>query len=213
MKTKIYNLKGKEAGEVELSDKVFGVKVKPEVVHLVFTQQTNNQREPWADTKSKAEVSGGGRKPWQQKGTGRARHGSIRSPIWKGGGVVFGPRTVRNYETKINKKVRQLAIRMCLSDKVAGGALYVVENFNFEAPKTKFFAELLKVLPLKQRSFLVLTADKDDSVLRSTRNLKKIQTRRAQDANVLDLMKYQAVITTVDGVKKLGEVFGKENNQ
>ncbi len=209
MKTKVYNLQGKEVKDLELSDKVFGVKVKPTVVHSVFVQQTNNQREPWAETKGKGEVSGGGRKPWQQKGTGRARHGSIRSPIWKGGGVIFGPRNERNYETKINKKVRRLAIRMCLSDKVAGGAFYVVENFNLEAPKTKLFAGLLKALPLKQKSFLVLTADKDENVLRTTRNLVKIQTRRAQDANVMDLLKMQAVIISVDGVKKLEETFGK----
>jgi len=114
MKIKVYNLAGKETGEMEISDTVFGIKISQELVHQVFVQQTNNQREPWADTKNRGEVSGGGKKPWQQKGTGRARHGSIRSPIWKGGGVTFGPLTDRNYKTKINKKTRQAAIRMCL---------------------------------------------------------------------------------------------------
>ncbi len=117
MKVKVYNLEGKEVKQVELNDAVFNVPVKSSVVHEVFVAQRNNAREPWADTKKRGEVRGGGKKPWQQKGTGRARHGSIRSPIWKGGGVTFGPLSIRNYTTKINKKTRRLATRMCLSDK------------------------------------------------------------------------------------------------
>ena len=137
MKTKVYNLEGKETKEMELSDAVFNVKVKPSVVHEVFVAQRNNTREPWADTKNRGEVSGGGKKPWPQKGTGRARHGSIRSPLWKGGGVTFGPLSTRNYKTKINKKTRRVALRMCLTDKLANGALWVVEDFIFANPKTK----------------------------------------------------------------------------
>jgi large subunit ribosomal protein L4 len=131
MKTKMYNVLGKEVGDVELADNVFNVVVKPEVVHEVFVAQMNNQREPWADTKKRGEVSGGGKKPWQQKGTGRARHGSIRSPIWKGGGVTFGPLTERSYKTKINKKTRRLATAMCLSDKAQNQGLLVVDDFSF----------------------------------------------------------------------------------
>ena len=147
MKAKVYNLEGKATGEIELSDAIFGVKIKPEIVHQVFTAQMNNRREPWADTKKRGEVRGGGKKPWQQKGTGRARHGSIRSPIWKGGGVTFGPLSVRNYKTKINDKLRRLALKMCLSDKASGAALWVVEDFKFAEPKTKLFANFLKALP------------------------------------------------------------------
>lgn len=209
MKTKVYNLVGKEAGELELSDEIFNVKVKPEVVHEVFVAQTNNAREPWADTKNRGEVSGGGKKPWAQKGTGRARHGSIRSPIWKGGGVTFGPLSIRNYKTKTNKKTRRLATKMCFSDKANNGALWVVENFSFEQPKTKFFASLLKSLPAKQHSFLVLTAGKDETVLKVTKNLPKIQTMRAEDASVADLMGKQAVIISVDGVKKVETILSK----
>lgn len=209
MKIKVYNLAGKETGEMELSDTVFGVKIKPEMVHQVFVQQTNNQREPWADTKNRGEVSGGGKKPWQQKGTGRARHGSIRSPIWKGGGVAFGPLTDRNYKTKINKKTRQAAIRMCLSDKAQSGNLLVVEDFKFEQPKTKVFASFLKTLPAKLKSFLVLTADKNVEVMRMTENLKAVQTLRAQDSNVLDLLSKGVILTSKDGIKKMEEVFGK----
>ncbi len=209
MKIKVYNLAGKETGEMELSDKVFGVKIKPEVVHQVFVQQTNNQREPWADTKNRGEVSGGGKKPWQQKGTGRARHGSIRSPIWKGGGVAFGPLTDRNYKTKINKKTRQSVIKMCLSDKAQSGNLLVLEDFNFDKPKTKMFAGVLAAMPTKLKNFLVLTSGKDEAVLRMTKNLKSVKTLRAGDANVMDLLKKGVVLTSKDGVKKLEEVFGK----
>ena len=209
MKIKVYNLAGKETGEMEVSDTVFGVKIKPEMVHQVFVQQTNNQREPWADTKNRGEVSGGGKKPWQQKGTGRARHGSIRSPIWKGGGVAFGPLTDRNYKTKINKKTRQAAIRMCLSDKAQSGNLLVVEDFKFEQPKTKVFASFLKTLPAKLKTFLVLTADKSDDIMRMSKNLKVVKTLRAQDSNVLDLLSKGVILTSKDGIKKMEEVFGK----
>ncbi len=209
MKTKVYNLQGKEVKELELSDAVFGVTVKPAVVHEVFVAQSNNAREPWADTKNRGEVSGGGKKPWQQKGTGRARHGSIRSPIWKGGGVAFGPLSERNYKTKINKKTRRLATRMCLTDKAASGALWVVENFSFTEPKTKLFAALLKALPAKQKSFLVLTAGKDAQLIRMTKNVPRVETMRAEDVNVVELMNKQAVITTVDGAKKLEAVLAK----
>src|SRR3989339_1860577 len=119
MKTKFYNLVGKVVGDVELSDAIFDVKVKPTLVHAVYVAITNRARESWADTKGKGEVRGGGKKPWQQKGTGRARHGSIRSPIWKGGGVTFGPKTERNYDVKINLKEKQLALKMCLSDRAS----------------------------------------------------------------------------------------------
>ena len=210
MKVKVYNLAGKEVQELELNDAVFGVKIKPTVVHEVFVAQTNNQREPWADTKNRGEVRGGGKKPWAQKGTGRARHGSIRSPIWKGGGVAFGPLSIRNYKTKINKKTRRLATTMCLSDKAAGGALYVVENFSFAEPKTKLFATLVKSLPAKQHSFLVVTAGKDANVMRMTENLQKIQTIRAEDVSVMDLVGKQAVIASMEAVKKLEETLTKK---
>ncbi len=203
MKTKVYNLQGKEVSEIELNEAVFGVKVKPSVVHEVFVAQMGNARESWADTKSRGEVSGGGKKPWPQKGTGRARHGSTRSPIWKGGGVAFGPKTVRNYTTKINKQKRILATKMSLSDKLQHNALCVVENFNFTEPKTKLFATLLNLLPAQQHSFLVLTNGKDATVLRMTNNLPKVTTMRAEDVSVVDLMNKQAIVASVAAVKKL----------
>lgn len=209
MKIKVYNLQGQAVSDLELSDQVFGVKIKPEVVHQVYVQQMNNQREPWADTLGKGEVRGGGKKPWQQKGTGRARHGSIRSPIWKGGGVSFGPKTERNYKTKINKKTRRLAIKMCLSDKVNNNELAVVENFSFEQPKTQLFSAFLKILPLKAKKFLVLTGDEANTVVRMAKNISNVTIVRAQDVNVMDLLRRGLVITTIAGIKKLEATFNK----
>ena len=209
MKVKVYNLEGKATGEMNLSDSVFGVKAKPEVVHGVFTAQTNNQREPWADTKNKGEVRGGGKKPWPQKGTGRARHGSTRSPIWKGGGVTFGPLTIRNYKEKINKKTKRLALKMCLSDRVKNNALVVVEDFNFSEPKTKLFANFLKALPVKAKSFLLLTPGKNDMVLRMTKNLKSVNTVRAEDLSVMDVLSKPAVLISKAGVETVEKVFSK----
>ena len=144
MKIAVYNLTGKETGSVELNDEIFNVVIKPEVVHQVYVSQAGNQRESIADTKTRGEVSGGGKKPWAQKGTGRARHGSIRSPIWVGGGVAFGPTSERNWKTKINKDTRRLAVKMCLTDKAQSGVLYVVEDFAFTDAKTKLMAEFLE---------------------------------------------------------------------
>ena len=209
MKVKVYNLEGKETGEMNLSDSIFGVKIKPEVVHEVFVAQTNNQREPWADTKNKGEVRGGGKKPWPQKGTGRARHGSIRSPIWRGGGVTFGPLSIRNYKSKTNKKTKRLALKMCLSDRAKNNALVVVEDFNFAEPKTKLFVNFLKTLPVKAKTFLLLTPGKNDLVLRITKNLKSIKTVRAEDISVMDLLSKSMVLTSKAGVETIEKVFNK----
>lgn len=206
MKTKLYNVLGKEVGDVELADSVFNVVVKPEVVHEVFVAQMNNQREPWADTKKRGEVSGGGKKPWQQKGTGRARHGSIRSPIWKGGGVTFGPLSERSYKTKINKKTRRLATAMCLSDKLQNQGLLVVDEFAFSGAKTKDFVAFLKTIPLTQKTFVVLTGKKDEQVIRMTRNIPGLTTRVAADVNVMDLINNQAVILSKAGVEEVTKI-------
>ena len=194
---------------MNLSDSIFAVKAKANVVHGVFTAQNNNQREPWAETKSKGEVRGGGKKPWPQKGTGRARHGSIRSPIWKGGGVTFGPLSVRNYKTKINKKTKRLALKMCLSDRIKNNALFVVEDFNFAEPKTKLFVDFLKAMPAKAKSFLLLTPGKNEMVLRMTRNLKPVKVVRAEDISVMDLLSKSAVLVSKAGVETIEKVFSK----
>lgn len=204
MKTKVYNLEGKEIAEMNLNEKIFGVKVKPEFVHEVYVLQMRNQRQPWADTKNRGEVRGGGRKPWRQKGTGRARHGSTRSPIWVGGGVTFGPLSERNYKAKINKQARRLAIKMCLSDKAGSEALYVVENFSFAEPKTKLFTQFLNKLAAKQKRFLILTGVGDNAkVYRMTRNLKKIETARASDTSVISMVRNEAVIASKEAIEEL----------
>jgi len=209
MKTKVYNLEGKSNSDVELNDKVFGVEVKSEVVHEVFVAISNNKRQPWAHTKDKSEVRGGGRKPWKQKGTGRARHGSNRSPIWVGGGVTFGPRNERNYKTKINKKTRRLALKMTLSDRVESKALWVIDNFKFSEPKTKVFVDFLGKLPAEQKTFLILTDEKDDNLMRMTDNLEKIDVMRAGDVNVYTLLNHQGLIMSKDAIVKLEEILTK----
>ncbi len=188
---------------MELPEDIFNIAVKPEVVHEVFVAQMNNQRESWADTKNRGEVRGGGKKPWAQKGTGRARHGSIRSPIWKGGGVTFGPLSIRNYKTKINKKTRRLATRMCLSDKVQSGALLIVENFTFAESKTKLMAAALKALPTKQKSFLIVSAANDEALIKISRNVPRVKNQVATDLSVMDLLQSQAVVITKEAVEKI----------
>lgn len=210
MKTTVYNLEGKTTGEIEISDSVFGIKIKPDVVHEVFVALTNNQRESWADTKGKGEVRGGGKKPWQQKGTGRARHGSIRSPIWKGGGITFGPLSVRNYKTKVNKKIKKLATQMCLADRAQHESLLVIEEFNFSEPKTKLFANFIKALPKQFKTVLVLTPGKNEAVMRMTRNLSAVQTSRIADVNVMDILSNAVVLVSKAGVEALEAMFKKD---
>lgn len=209
MKVKVYNLEGQETGDLEISDAIFNTQVKPAVVHEVYVAQMNNQREPWADTKNRGEVSGGGKKPWRQKGTGRARHGSIRSPIWKGGGVAFGPLSIRNYQTKINKKTRQAALRMCLSDKIKHQALFVVEHFNFTEPKTKILMTFLKKLPVGSKSVLILTEKNNPLVRRMVQNVPKVTAEIAPQVNVMDLVNKQLVVISKEGIEKLETILNK----
>ncbi len=206
MKVKVYNLEGNQVGDLELSDDIFAVAIKPEVVHEVFIAQTANQRQPWADTKDRGEVRGGGKKPWAQKGTGRARHGSSRSPLWVGGGVTFGPLSIRNYKKNINKKVRRLALKMCLTDRVLNEGLFVIENFDFSESKTKVFSSFADKLPLKgNKHLLVVTAGKDEKVIRMTKNLAKISTVRAEDLNISDVLNKTNLLISQSAVKKLEE--------
>ncbi len=208
MKIKVYNLDGKEQESLELNDDIFALKIKPEVVHEVFVLQNSNARQPWADTKDKSEVRGGGKKPWAQKGTGRARHGSIRSPLWKGGGVTFGPLSERNYKKKINKKVRRIALKMCLSDRAISG-MTVIEDFNFAEPKTKLFLGLLSKLPEKKKTYLVVTTKDDKKVLGMTKNLKNVSTMVAKDLAVKDIIQKQGLIICKEAIKEIEEILTK----
>ena len=199
---KLFSTTGTDKGTIELAPAVFEVATKLAVVHQVFVAHMANARESWADTKDRSEVSGGGKKPWKQKGTGRARHGSIRSPIWKGGGVTFGPLSDRNYTQKINKKTNALAVRMCLSDKCTDGKLAVVDLFP-DSSKTKDMNLLRAHLPGGNRSLLMITDGKSEPVLRAAANMKKVSVVRASDVSVVDLLNHQYVVASEAAVKSL----------
>lgn len=202
-KVAMYNSKGEAVKDLELSEAVFATPINKETVHQVFVAMRANARQPWADTKDRSEVSGGGRKPWKQKGTGRARHGSNRSPIWSGGGITFGPLSDRNYKQKINKKVRNLVTRMCLSDKVLDNKMVVLDKFDFEG-KTKDMVTLSKKLFKEVRKTLVVLTDVNaQEAIKSLRNIKAFDIVRAEDVNVLDLLQHQYLLISEDGVKFL----------
>lgn len=201
-----YNAQGEKVGTIEVSDAVFDISPKAALIHQVYTAERANARRPWADTKKRGEVRGGGRKPWQQKGTGRARHGSIRSPIWKGGGVTFGPLSLRNYTQKVNKKMSRQALRMCLSDKVKHGLLAVVESFDASG-KTKPAVALIRTLSLPGRSALVLLPKDTPAVQRAFQNVPHIAVRRPDDITVEDVLTHAAVIATEESVKALEKRF------
>ncbi len=205
MKTKIYNLSGKETADLELSDDVFAVEIKPAVVHEVYTVLMGNKRQPWAHTKDRGDVRGGGRKPWAQKGTGRARHGSSRSPIWRGGGVTFGPLSIRNYRKSINKKTRRVALKMCLSDKATDQKIFVIENFDFPEIKTKLFVDFIGKLPVSNDKILLVTDGKDDKVLRLSNNLKNTNTVRVEDLSVVEVLSKPNLVISQEAIKKLEE--------
>lgn len=203
-KVALYNQEGKQVGEIELSEAVFGLKANPGLLHQVVVMHLANQRQGTADTKTRAEVAGGGRKPWRQKGTGRARHGSIRSPLWRKGGVVFGPHP-RDYGFAMPKKQRRLALRQALSSKVQSGELVVVEGIRLEEPKTRIVADLLKNLGAERKA-LIVTAEGDPVVVRSARNIAGVVTSRAQDLNVYNVLNAGKLVLTKEAVARVEEV-------
>lgn len=203
----VYNQRGEKVGEHELDPKIFGLKVNPAVVHQVLTAGENNARNTVAHVKTRGEISGGGKKPWKQKGTGRARHGSIRSPLWRGGGVVFGPRSDRNYSQKINKKMKKKAILMCVSDKVAAGQLILLDNLDITDGKTKTMVRLLSFLPTHEKKVLIGLPQINKNVMSSVKNLARVWATDAGSLNVKDLLKHDFLLTTVEGLKKITETF------
>ena len=206
--TSFYNHEGKNIGNLELSDSVFGVQKNNDLIHQVYLAIEANRREPWANTKDKSEVRGGGKKPWKQKGTGRARHGSIRSPIWKGGGVTFGPLSERNYKQKINTKMKRKAVCMVLSEKLNSQTFLVIEAQEITG-KTKQMVELRGKLPGNGKSTLIISAGNNDSnLLRATHNVVKLDVQRAQDLNVVDLLHHQYIIATKEAVSILEQRLG-----
>ena len=204
-KVDVYDIAGKKVDTVELKDEIFGIEPNEAVVHSVLVNYLANQRQGTQSTKTRAEVSGGGRKPWRQKGTGRARQGSIRAPQWIKGGIALGPKP-RSYSYRINKKEKQLAIRSLLSAKVLDNELTVVDKLEVKEPKTKVMAKALTDLKIEGKTLIIL-ADKNENVYLSSRNIEGVKTIVANNINIFDLLKYTNLILPVDTVKKLEEVY------
>ena len=201
---KVYNIEGKEVGTMELNDAVFGVEVNEHLMHMAVVSQLANKRQGTQSAKTRAEVSGGGRKPWKQKGTGHARQGSTRAPQWTGGGVVFAP-VPRDYSFKMNKKEKRLALKSALTSRVQENKLIVVDELKFDEIKTKNFKTVMD--NLKVTKGLVVLAENDEKVVMSARNMPTINTALTNTINVYDIMKAGTVVLTQDAVKKIEEVY------
>ncbi|MGL5041901.1 MAG: 50S ribosomal protein L4 [Culicoidibacterales bacterium] len=205
-KVNVYNLEGNKVSDIELSEAIFGLEPHKQAMYDAIIMQKAALRQGTHKAKTRGEIRGGGRKPWRQKGTGRARQGSIRSPQWRGGGTVFGPQP-RSYKMKINKKVYQLALKSIYSSKVLEGKLIVVENFNLDAPKTKtminFFAALSATKPL------IISESGNENLFLSVRNIQRANALTSSSTSVLDIATADTVIVTVEAIVKIEEVLGK----
>lgn len=201
----VYNTNGDQVGEIELREDVFGVPPHIHVLHEAVVWQLARRRRGTHDTKTRGEVRGGGRKPWRQKGTGRARHGSIRSPIWRKGGIVFGPHP-RDYSYRLPKKVRRLAMRSALSAKVRDGKLVVLDELKLEQPRTKEMIRILGNLKVSDKA-LVVTAQPEENVFKSARNIPGVKSTVADSLNVYDLLAHPTLVITKEAVARVQEVF------
>ena len=204
-KLDVYNMQGKKVSDIELNENIFGIKPNEKVVHTALVNYMANQRQGTANTKTRAEVSGGGRKPWKQKGTGRARQGSIRAPQWFKGGIALGPKP-RDYRYTINKKERRLAIKSVLSSKVLEKNLVVVDKLELDEIKTKNMVNVLENLKVEGKTLIILP-EKNLNVQKSAKNIEGVKTGLVNTINVYDLLKYNKLILTVDSVKSLEEVY------
>lgn len=206
---KYFDQTGKELGQTRLPAEVFGVEMNQDLVHQVTLAQMANRRQVIAHTKGRGEVSGGGRKPWRQKGTGRARVGSTRSPLWRKGGVVFGPKKDEIYEQKINKKMRRKALLMVLSEKAKGNFVVLLDKLELDSAKTKLMAEILKKLPISGSLLIALPGISKNTIL-AGRNLPKTEIVQARDLNVLDLLNSKYLLMPKDSIKVIQETFVKQ---
>ena len=200
----VYNIEGKEVDKLELNDNVFGVEINEHLVHLAVVSQLANGRQGTQSAKTRSEVSGGGRKPWRQKGTGHARQGSTRSPQWTGGGVVFAPKP-RDYSFKMNKKEKRIALLSALSSKVADNKIVVLDAFNLDEVKTKNFAEVMS--NLKVDKALVVIEGENKNVVLSGRNIPTVKVSATNEINTYDVLKYETLVVTKAAVEKLEEVY------
>lgn len=204
-KVNVYNMLGELVEEMELSENVFGVEINQHVVWEVVKNQLANKRQGTQSAKTRAEVRGGGRKPWRQKGTGRARQGSTRSPQWKGGGVVFAPKP-RDYSYKVPKKVRRLALKSVLTSKVQNNEIIVVDDIKFDSPRTKDMVNLLTKLNADKKALIVM-GTKDSNLIKSANNIPNVATALVNTINVYDILKYNSFIITKEAVRKVEEVY------
>lgn len=204
-KVALYDMSGAQIGDIDLSDNVFGIEPNEAVLHQFIKMQLANKRVGTHSTKTRAEVSGSGKKPWRQKGTGRARAGQKRSPIWKGGGIAFGPKP-RDYSFKMPRKIRRLAMRSALSSKILDNSIIVVDQLNFEEPKTKQMVQALEALKAGKKT-LVVTTGEAQNVMKSARNIPGVKPLGVDFINVYDLLKYDTLLITKDAVARVEEVF------
>ena len=200
----VLNMAGEEVGKIKLADSIFAVEVNEAALHQVVVNYLANQRQGTQSTKTRTEVRGGGRKPWRQKGTGRARQGSIRAPQWTGGGVALGPKP-RDYRYRINKKVRLLAMKSALTAKVAAKEFIVLDELKMEAIKTAEMAKVLKAVNAEKA--LIVTAEKNENVYKSARNIKDVKATFVNEMNVYEILKHDVMVVTKDAVKKIEEVY------
>ncbi|HOU45813.1 MAG TPA: 50S ribosomal protein L4 [Candidatus Pacearchaeota archaeon] len=211
MKIEVYNQKGEKSGSIDLPKEIFEVEIKPELIHQIATSQYSNKRQNSAHTKDRGEVSGSNKKPHAQKGTGRARAGSKRSPLWIGGGITFGPRNERSYKKEIPKKMKRKALFMVLSGKLRDKELIVLEDLKFDKAKTKDFAGMMKLLPLeKRKTCIVATQDYDKNIIRAAGNIKGIEVIESRNLNVLDLLSSKYLLITKGGIDTVKNIFLKK---
>ena len=214
MKTEVYNIKGEKAGTTELPERIFGVAWKPALVKQIFDGEMANRRRPWAHTKTRGEVRGGGRKPWRQKGTGRARHGSTRSPLWIGGGVSHGPRKERSYEVKINKKMKRGAMLSLLSRKLKDKEIIVLDNFQIKSPKTKEVFSIFKNLQRAAGIYRIgekggkalLATPREEGVLRATKNLPYASYIEPRNLNVMELLNNKYLVLDKSSIEEISKL-------
>lgn len=207
-KVALYDINGNNIGDIELSDAVFGQKVNTSVLHQVVVNYLANQRQGTQSTKTRSEVRGGGIKPWRQKGTGRARQGSIRATQWIKGGIALGPKP-RDYSYSVNKKLKKLALKSALSAKVADGEIIVVDDITFDSIKTKQVVNMLSALKVENKA-LIVTNEKNDNVVKSAKNIAGVATTFMGSLNVYDILNHDVMVITKDAVSKIEEVYGNE---
>lgn len=207
MMAEVYNQEGKKIGEARLPKEIFEVKINSDLIHQVVVSQMANRRQRIAQTKTRGEVRGGGKKPWAQKGTGRARAGSIRSPLWRGGGVTFGPRKEKVFKKKIPKKMKRKALLMVLSGKAKNNFLILLDKLKIEKPKTKQISEILNKLPCKTQSTMIVLPEVNQNLILAARNLPKVETIEARNLNSLDLLSFKYLMMSKDSIKIIEQTF------